>query len=344
MDVVNSEDLNSMKSSRMLASDDDLCCLTFPVSTSPSEDGAMECGSFISVTNIFNPVISVVRLYVMSYFPSGFWPRLITRLLSDSRFSDMLLSLYDFSSLPLSIEKLTSMVGMAPCWSCWQTGALLRLLDVTVLQIKEVTDYSPGLFDYARYNLTMKSEEDIHWSPINTSGMSFLEILIPNETLEIDVPAGHSGQFEGQRFIIYPNCQVVASLLAKIVDCVDLLLEDWYPDIGIRFTQNTRGMYLITRLVPCTRCFLQHSNALENARNETRRASETANLVKHEVRVERTSAAERVGRTKSNALLHGIVERGHMQDGLRSYSCDRGEVKRSSKERPRSGDVRKGSQ
>jgi len=51
--------------------------------------------------------------------------------------------------------------------------------------------------------------------------------------------------------------QVIASLLAKAVDRVDMLLEDWYPDLGIRFTQNTRGLYLITRLVPCPRCLLK---------------------------------------------------------------------------------------
>ena len=44
--------------------------------------------------------------------------------------------------------------------------------------------------------------------------------------------------------------------MAKIVDHVDTLLEDWYPDLGARFVQNSRGMYLITRIVPCNKCLL----------------------------------------------------------------------------------------
>jgi len=41
------------------------------------------------------------------------------------------------------------------------------------------------------------------------------------------------------------------------------MLEDWYPDIGIRFVQNTKGIYLVTRLVPCVRCLLSVQQALE---------------------------------------------------------------------------------
>ena len=41
------------------------------------------------------------------------------------------------------------------------------------------------------------------------------------------------------------------------------MLEDWYPDIGIRFVQNTKGIYLITRLVPCVRCLLSVQQALQ---------------------------------------------------------------------------------
>ncbi len=45
-------------------------------------------------------------------------------------------------------------------------------------------------------------------------------------------------------------------MMAKMVDHVDTLLEDWYPDLGARFVQNSRGMYLITRIVPCNKCLL----------------------------------------------------------------------------------------
>ena len=53
-----------------------------------------------------------------------------------------------------------------------------------------------------------------------------------------------------------PVSQVAASFLAKVVEHVDTLLEDWYPDLGARFVQNAKGMYLITRVVPCSRCLL----------------------------------------------------------------------------------------
>ena len=37
---------------------------------------------------------SITRLYLMSYFPSGFWSRLMTRLLADESFSDILRTLF----------------------------------------------------------------------------------------------------------------------------------------------------------------------------------------------------------------------------------------------------------
>ena len=35
-----------------------------------------------------------MRLYLMSYFPSGFWSRLMTRLLADESFGDILKTLF----------------------------------------------------------------------------------------------------------------------------------------------------------------------------------------------------------------------------------------------------------
>jgi len=62
---------------------------------------------------------------------------------------------------------------------------------------------------------------------------------------------------------VYPNIRSAAALIAHAVDRIDTMLEDWYPDIGIRFVQNTKGIYLITRLVPCIRCLLSVQQALE---------------------------------------------------------------------------------
>jgi hypothetical protein len=102
--------------------------------------------------------------------------------------------------------------------------------------------------------------------------MSILEMIILNETVSVycnksdrcilaqtGTPVKMVGNvYEQLRKVdIQPSSQIVASMLAKLVDHVDTLLEDWYPDLGARFIQNARGMYLITRIVPCTRCLLR---------------------------------------------------------------------------------------
>ena len=46
---------------------------------------------------------------------------------------------------------------------------------------------------------------------------------------------------------------------------MDTLLEDWYPDLGARFVQNSRGMYLITRIVPCNKCLLVQKETQDTA-------------------------------------------------------------------------------
>lgn len=275
----------------------------------------------------------------MSYFPSGFWPRLITRVLGDSQFYEMLKGLYNFSVLPVSFDELTSRPAMIPRWRLWQTGAQLQLLGLNMLQVKEVTDYSRGLFDYRLFDLVIKPEDQVSWSSITTDDLSILEILIHNETLEVEIDSEKKAE---EKYVLYPDSKIVALLMTRVIECIDLLLEDWYPDIGIRFTQNTRGMYLITRLVPCTRCFLEHSGFIMKALNDEvwsivdSRSSSCADLNSASRSSEshaygaimHLSHPERIGRTLSSSRLRGISNATHLNDGVRSFSCDR-DVKKS---------------
>ena len=42
--------------------------------------------------------------------------------------------------------------------------------------------------------------------------------------------------------------------MSLAIDHVDNLLEDWYPDLGVRFMVSSQGKFLITRMSPCPSC------------------------------------------------------------------------------------------
>ena len=192
------------------------------------------------VTSPVTSPVSLLRLYLMSYFPSGFWPRLITRLLADPRFSSLSGRLYGGAAVST--------------WRCWQTGVELLRAGVPVLRVKQaVSDVSPArtACDYARAQLLLGGA-DAQWRPIDVHNLALLEILVPNASLR--PPGGATVQ---------PDAAAAAGLLARLVAHVDTLLEDWYPDLGTRFMQNSRGLYLITRLVPCARCVVREADRQE---------------------------------------------------------------------------------
>lgn len=214
-----------------------------------------------------NPAVALCRLYLMSYFPSGFWPRLITRLLGDSTIFSMVLSMYDMPDILTDNEHFMQHSGTCPEWKCWQTGMELRYLGVPILSLKEATNINPGTFcNYRKCKLVIRQEQDIEWTSLNLVSTAILELLIPNETLTVfmdfDRVEGGSSGFD-ESIVLQPAPQATASLMAKLVDHIDTLLEDWYPDLGARFIQNSRGMYLITRIVPCIRCLLHQKHMQE---------------------------------------------------------------------------------
>lgn len=60
---------------------------------------------------------------------------------------------------------------------------------------------------------------------------------------------------QARKISLHPAVESLAKLLALTVDHVDTLLEDWYPSIGTRFVHTSEGKYLVTRLIPCPRCY-----------------------------------------------------------------------------------------
>lgn len=203
---------------------------------------------------------AIYRLLLLSYVPTGFWSRLITRLLAEDSIVDTLRSYFN---IPRHVDAdLTHTLEWKAEWRCWQTGIELHYLGTTLLRIKEVANrvgVSP--FDYRAFRYIAKQEG--HWSELDTASAAMIEIFLPNETIAIrkpifDRPEGQPFQkvsVQGyQTFALEPSVESVTKLLTISVDHIDTLLEDWYPILGTRFVHTSEGKYLVTRLVPCPMC------------------------------------------------------------------------------------------
>ena len=77
----------------------------------------------LAVKPCSNPIFSFCRLYFMTYFPSGFWSRLIVRILADTSVLSVVQSLFRLPEELLSKSpEVHSMVDRDPEWHCWQSG------------------------------------------------------------------------------------------------------------------------------------------------------------------------------------------------------------------------------
>ncbi|KAL5018104.1 hypothetical protein ScPMuIL_003826 [Solemya velum] len=202
-----------------------------------------------------NSLFSYCRLYLLTYFPSGFWPRLITRILADDTLYDIVLDLLRVPSKLL--EACEALLESRPQWRCWQTGMELVFYDQVLFRIKEIIPDQNGMCNYSRSN--MQCCMDGSWTEVSIDNSVILEMSFPTDVVTFHFGGQENPQLQAvlmcKQYRALRDNRYSASLLTKIVDHVDGLLQDWYPEIGeSHFLQDVVGRYLITRLVPCPYC------------------------------------------------------------------------------------------
>ncbi|XP_045460940.1 leucine-rich repeat serine/threonine-protein kinase 1 [Harmonia axyridis] len=190
---------------------------------------------------------SISRLLLMSYFPSGFWSRLISRLLADDTITDIIRSFFVVPKDLVQDPDLWKLLDVKADWILWQTGVELRYGDVTLFRLKEVLHTSDDIYRHMRFRI---KQEGI-WTDVDLENSSILEIYFPLDSLVVK-------RGDEDETVLKSTIESTAQLLALAVDHIDILLEDWYPTLGTRFVHTSEGKFLITRLVPCPMC-LSHA-------------------------------------------------------------------------------------
>ncbi|XP_046393381.1 leucine-rich repeat serine/threonine-protein kinase 1 [Ischnura elegans] len=215
------------------------------------------------LTHRGEPELSIRRLLLMSYFPSGFWSRLTTRILADDAIVQVVRSYFILPKEVTQDPRLINLLDVRAEWILWQTGMELRYLDTTLFRMKEVLPtLKNSPVDYRQLRFRLKQEGV--WSDVDLNNSSILEIYFPVDTVVIKRPIvdetveGDEKESEEpigyQAIVLDPSPECIAKLLALAVDHIDILLEDWYPTLGTRFVHTSEGRFLVTRLVPCPRC------------------------------------------------------------------------------------------
>uniref|UniRef100_A0A8D8E4R7 non-specific serine/threonine protein kinase n=3 Tax=Culex pipiens TaxID=7175 RepID=A0A8D8E4R7_CULPI len=217
----------------------------------PSEPQTPTLNNACDIQTLPRPEQTISRLLLMSYFPSGFWSRLITRVLADDQVVEAIRSLYPLEKQAAADPDIAQMLNLSSHWAVWQTGLALYYGSTLVFKMREISVTCPAS-PYRNPMNRFKLKQDGIWCDIDLTSSSILEIYFPLNALKVRKLDEVGAELTAVE--IEANVQCVTQLLALSVDHIDLLLEDWYPTLGTRFVHTSEGRFLVTRLVPCPKC------------------------------------------------------------------------------------------
>lgn len=137
-------------------------------------------------------------------------------------------------------------------WQLWQSGIALYLQDNLIFKLHEVPmQCERSIFRHSNINFALKHDDN--WGAIAINKSCLMEIFFPMNVLCIDTLDDSGKSVKSTKHEI--SIQHLTQILSICVDHIDILLEDWYPTLGTRFVHTSEGRFLVTRLIPCPRCF-----------------------------------------------------------------------------------------
>lgn len=110
---------------------------------------------------------NLYHVWLASFIPDGFWPQLLTRIISDERISSNLSSLLHIPLTDL-LNYVSRGSGTPSLWKLCQKGFIFEYEQTKVLELKEVSNKTRDFINYNELNLSVEYATQIELTIYNS--------------------------------------------------------------------------------------------------------------------------------------------------------------------------------